>query len=148
MVVMDSAHAPGERPGDPPGPSAQDIPGVVAWDTLCHLVDVEVARARRYGHPFALVRVALESQAGAARLREVTGALRLHTRWADSVGIGAQGAVLVILRDTPADGALVALEKVRASLAEELGASAAGLGLSCASWRKGDDRDALLARLG
>ena len=57
-MMTDSVHPSGKAQGNRSESSAQDIPGVIDWDTLCHLVDVELARARRYGHPFALVRVA------------------------------------------------------------------------------------------
>ena len=74
------------------------IPGILDEQTLEHLLDVELARARRYEHPFSLLRVrASEIDA----LREMAGALRLHTRWADSVGVVDGAALLVILRDTP-----------------------------------------------
>ena len=125
----------------------ESIPGVIMPDTLRHLLDVELARARRYEHPFALLRVGAGDDA--ARLRAVAGALRLHTRWADSVGFDDDGALLVILRDTPADGARAFRDKLAASLEQELGAEvSAALRLSVAAWRKGDDRARLFARLG
>ena len=123
------------------------IPGIIEPETLAHLLDVELARARRYEHPFALLRLAAGGGLDAARLRSAAGALRLHTRWADSVGLGEDGALLVILRDTPAEGARAAVSKIRTSLEEELGESAAELELGMAIWRKGDDRERLLARL-
>lgn len=123
------------------------IPGIIEQETLEHLLDVELARARRYEHPFALLRVALGDELLPDRLRAAAGALRLHTRWADSVGLAHDGALLVILRDTPAEGARAAVAKIRTSLDEELGDLARELLLTSATWRKGDDRDRLLARL-
>jgi len=126
----------------------ETVPGVIMPDTLRHLLDVEFARARRYEHPFSVMRVCVPPPGDAAALRGVAGALRLHTRWADSVGFDSDGALLVILRDTPARGAGAVRDKVAVSLREELGAEAvAGLRLTCAAWRKGDDRARLLARL-
>lgn len=128
----------------------ESIPGVIMPDTLRHLLDVELARARRYEHPFAVLRAGVApSGDDAPRLRAVAGALRLHTRWADSVGFDDDGALLVILRDTPAEGARAFRDKVAASLEQELGAEvSAALRLSVAAWRKGDDRARLFARLG
>lgn len=123
------------------------IPGILDQYTLEQLLEVEFARARRYDYPFALLRVTKADGDGAV-LRRAAGALRLHTRWADSVGAFGDGALLVLLRDTHGDGARSAVAKIRASLEEELGpAAAAGLTFESASWRKGDDRERMLARL-
>ena len=121
------------------------VPGVLDEHVMSHLLDVELARARRYEHPFALVRVSIAGDA--ATWRRMAGVLRFHTRWADSVG-SFGGALLVILRDTGPDGARFALEKIGSSLSDEAAAPGEGtLRLAGASWRKGDDRAALLARL-
>ena len=121
------------------------IPGILDEQTLEHLLDVELARARRYDHPFSLLRVRTDN---IGALREVAGALRLHTRWADSVGILEGRALLVILRDTAREGAQTAAAKILGSLREELPVSImSALLLDSAAWRKGDDRSRLLARL-
>lgn len=139
-----SSHLLPDRP-DPPSAAAVAVPGVLDEHTMAHLLDVELARARRYEHPFALVRVTVSGDAAAAR--RLSGVLRFHTRWADSVG-SFGGALLVILRDTTPDGARFALEKIGASLSHEAAAAGGGaLSLASASWRKGDDRASLLARL-
>jgi hypothetical protein len=133
-----------DRP-DPPSAAAVAVPGVLDEHTMSHLLDVELARARRYEHPFALVRVIVRGDAAVAG--RLSGVLRFHTRWADSVGTFG-GALLVILRDTAPDGARFALEKIGASLSTEAAATGGGsLSLASASWRKGDDRASLLARL-
>jgi hypothetical protein len=133
-----------DRP-DPTFEAAVAVPGVLEEHTMSHLLDVELARARRYEHPFALVQVTVGGDAAAAR--RLSGVLRFHTRWADSVG-SFGGALLVILRDTAPDGARFALEKIGASLSNEAAAIGAGaLGLAGACWRKGDDRASLLTRL-
>ena len=121
------------------------IPGILDGQTLTHLLDVELARARRYEHPFSLLRVV----GGERRmLLEIAGALRLHTRWADSIGVLDGAALLVILRDTSLAGAQTAGVKILAALSEELAAPImAALVLDSAAWRKGDDRARLLARL-
>ena len=122
------------------------IPGIFDELTLEHLLDVELARARRYEHPFSLLR-ARASDIDA--LREMAGALRLRTRWADSIGILDGVALLVILRDTSLEGAQTAMVKILAALNEELPAPIMNaLEFDSAAWRKGDDRARLLARLG
>ncbi len=143
---MSTTSAPPRSTVPPSGDGVGELPGIIDADTLAHLLDVELARARRYEHPFAVLR--LTAPGGAAALRAAAGALRLHTRWADSVAAWG-GGLLVILRDTPVDGARAAVVKLRASLAEELGEDAAqALVLAYSVWRKGDDRNRLLARLG
>jgi hypothetical protein len=133
-----------DRP-DPPPAAAVAVPGVLDEHTMSHLLDVELARARRYEYPFALVRVSVGGDVAAAR--RLSGVLRFHTRWADSVGSFGD-ALLVILRDTAPDGARFALEKIGASLSTEAAATGGGaLRLASVSWRKGDDRASLLARL-
>lgn len=122
------------------------IPGILDEQTLQHLLDVELARARRYEHPFSVLRMRTND---IDALREVAGALRLHTRWADSVGILDGAALLVILRDTPNVGAQTAATKILEALNAELSAPIMqALVLDSAAWRKGDDRARLLARLG
>jgi len=141
--MNESTHAPTPLPPMPCDPPAA-VPGVLDEQTMSHLLDVELARARRYQHPFAIV--AVSTGGDAAAWRRVAGALRFHTRWADSVGAFG-GALLVILRDTQPDGARVAGEKIAASLAGELaGVHDGPLRLEIACWRKGDDRLGLLGR--
>ncbi|MFT5176803.1 MAG: hypothetical protein ACI8W7_005001 [Gammaproteobacteria bacterium] len=121
------------------------IPGILDEQTLTHLLDVELARARRYEHPFSLLRVRSSQY---SMLVETAGALRMHTRWADSIGIVDGTALLVILRDTSLAGAQTAAVKILAALSEELSAPMmSALMLDSAAWRKGDDRARLLARL-
>ena len=122
------------------------IPGILDEPTLEHLLDVELARARRYEHPFALLRVRTSDH---SVLRDVAGALRLHTRWADSIGILDQADLLIILRDTPSEGAHAVAAKILESLNGELPIPIMkSVELGTAAWRKGDDRSRLLARLG
>lgn len=128
---------------DPPLDAAVAVAGVLDEFTMSHLLDVELARARRYEDPFALVRIEAGSDPGTRR--RLAGALRDQTRWADSIGEFG-GALLVILRNTSPDGARFACEKIGTVLAGESGAAVA-LRLASASWRKGDDRASLLARL-
>ena len=121
------------------------IPGILDEQTLAHLLDVELARARRYEHPFSLLRVRSSEY---SMLVETAGALRMHTRWADSIGIVDGTALLVILRDTALAGAQTAAVKILAALSKELSAPIMkAVMLDSAAWRKGDDRARLLARL-
>lgn len=123
----------------------ESIPGVLDEATLQQLLDVELARARRYEHPFALLRVhVLDCNV----LRDVAGALRLHTRWADSIGVLDEANLLVILRDTPHEGARTVAAKILHSLTTELPVDVMHkVQLQSAAWRKGDDRARLLGRL-
>jgi len=133
--------------GGPGTPGVDGIPGILDEPTLAHVLEVEFARARRYEHPFSLLRVSVAGGDGRA-LRRVAGALRLHTRWADSVGTLAPDALLVVLRDTPPEAARAAVDKIRAAVTGEVGAEDAGvLVMESAAWRKGDDLERLLARL-
>ena len=135
----------GEEDRDQLVDKVERIPGILDEHTLQHLLDVELARARRYEHPFSLLRVRTDNMGA---LREVAGALRLHTRWADSVGVLDGSALLVILRDTAREGAQTAAAKILGLLREELPVSImSALLLDSAAWRKGDDRSRLLARL-
>lgn len=122
------------------------IPGILDEATLAHLLEVELARARRYEHPFSVMRVSLAE--GHGGLRHAAGALRLHTRWADSVGVFEGNTLMVVLRDTSADAALAAARKIREAARDEMGpAAAATMTLEIAAWRKGDDRQRMLDRL-
>jgi hypothetical protein len=93
------------------------IPGILDQQTLSHLLDVELVRARRYEHPFSLLRVRHND---CAVLLEIGGAFRLHTRWADSIGVLDGAALLVILRDTSLESAQTVASKTLAALSEEL----------------------------
>lgn len=123
----------------------ENIPGILDESTLQQLLDVELARARRYEHPFALLRVRILDS---GVLRDVAGALRLHTRWADSIGVLDDSNLLVILRDTPSEGARTVSAKILDSLTTELPVGVMHeVQLQSAAWRKGDDRSRLLSRL-
>lgn len=123
------------------------IPGILDEATLSHLLEVELARARRYEHPFSLMRVRVTEGHGGL-LRHAAGALRLHTRWADSVGACEDESIMVVLRDTSSEAALAAARKIRAAVRDEMGPqAAAAMTLEIAAWRKGDDRARLLSRL-
>ncbi len=133
-------------PPQGPGLGPESIPGILDEGTLAHLLDVELARARRYEHPFSLMRVTLPD-GPPARLRLVAGALRLHTRWSDSVGVFETDSLMLILRDTAAPAAHAAAQKIAAATREELGPLSTALRMEIVAWRKGDDRTRMLARL-
>jgi hypothetical protein len=143
----DEPHACGEAPAT--DPDLHGIPGILDADTLAHLLQVELARARRYEHPFTLLRLKMREGVGADNARRAAGALRLHTRWADSMGIATDGSLLVILRDTSEGGADAVVTKIAEFLREELSAPGPDIfELSSAAWRKGDDLARLMNRLG
>ena len=148
MMMPSPDNSPSEGSATPPAAGFDGIPGILDAATLAHLLQVEMARARRYEHPFTLLRLTVSDGVPDQDARRVAGALRLHTRWADSVGAEEDGSLLVILRDTPEAGARAAVAKIRQSLGHELEAPAGGqFRLASAAWRKGDDLARLMARL-
>ncbi len=124
------------------------VPGVLFGDALRHVVDVEIARSRRYGSPFVLLRVGLAAEPVSAEIRrKLAGALRAATRWADTVGAEDDGTLIVILRETDAQGAAAVVSKVQARVSEGLPASTASkVCIEKAAWRKGDDLVSLKGR--
>ena len=77
----------------------------------------------------------------------VPSALRAATRWADTVGAEDDGTLIVILRETDAQGATAVVSKIQARIAEGLPEStAAKVRIEKAAWRKGDDLVSLKGR--
>lgn len=124
------------------------VPGVLFGEALRHVLDVELARSRRYDSSFVLLRVGLVGDAAANDTRrKLAGALRSATRWADTVGAEDDGTLIVILRETDALGASAVVAKIQARVAEELMESGTSqVRIEKAIWRKGDDLASLQAR--
>ena len=128
------------------------VPGVLFGEALRHVLDVELARSRRYDSPFVLLRVFLASldehtAPDASMRRKLAGAVRSATRWADTVGSEGDGSLLIILRETEAAGADAVVEKIEARTAELLQESALNpVRIERAVWRKGDDLEKLKGR--
>jgi hypothetical protein len=136
-----------------PGPAPQRVPGVLMGEALRHILDVELARSRRYESPFVLLRVVVGAAAGfpgeqtAGIVRKVAGAVRGATRWADTVGAEDDGSLLIILRETDAGGAGAVVSKIQQRMEGLLdGSELARIRIEKAAWRKGDDLDSLRAR--
>ena len=127
-------------------------PGVLIGEALRHVLDVELARSRRYERPFVLLKVALEEcgldEVSQGRMvRKVAGAVRTSTRWADTVGRSDDGTLLVILRETDLPGADAVIEKMSRRISEALKEERApAVQILKSTWRKGDDLDAMTSR--
>jgi hypothetical protein len=139
-----------------PGPVTDRVPGVLTGEALLHVLDVELARSRRYESVFVLLHIELLPLSGDLPLntehvqqrRALAGAVRSATRWADTVGSEHDGSLVVILRETDAAGAAAVVAKIEAEAAMLLPAAAvAGLRIRQAAWRKGDDLPRLRARM-
>ena len=135
----------------PTPPGHGSIPGVLSGEALRHVLDVELARSRRYETCFVILKAVLDDAGWddltCVRLqRQVAAAVRAATRWADTVGRDDDGQVLVILRETNLAGADAVIEKMRTRIAEQSG-DAPPVRILKSSWRKGDDLDAMLRRL-
>ena len=129
------------------------VTGILDSSVLSHELEVELARSRRYEHPFALLRIKVAGVDGRlpaeALLHRLSGALRLVVRWSDSVAREAVDQYLLLLRETGVGGARTAAQNLLVALAAELPDAAQTLSFQVhtAAWRKGDHLGALLARL-
>ncbi|HET7520743.1 MAG TPA: GGDEF domain-containing protein, partial [Candidatus Limnocylindria bacterium] len=108
--------------------AAQDpLTGVASRRELLERLTVEVAEARRYSHPVAVVLVDIDGFAelnhahglaiGDAVLRDVALRLRVRTRAADALGRVGADSFLVVVPHTDERGAAVFADAVRRTLA-------------------------------
>lgn len=88
-----------------------DLPG---RETALYMLERLIAEWRRYGRPFALVRLELPPGEVAAALPRLREALRD----ADSLAAWGDGELLVLLPETTVDGAEIAADRLRASVRE------------------------------
>jgi hypothetical protein len=107
-------------------------------ETALYMLERLIAEWRRYGRPFAIVRLELPAEQVEAALPRLTEALRD----ADALAEWAKGDLLVLMPETDDAGARAAAERLRASVreipmlagvAEWTGGSAEGL-VSRARW--------------
>lgn len=112
-----------------------DLPG---RDTALYMLERLIAEWRRYGRPFAIVRLELP----AAAVADALPRLRETLRDADSLVAWGDGDLLVLLPETAVEGAESAAGRLRAAVrevpmlagaAEWTGGSAEGL-VSRARW--------------
>jgi hypothetical protein len=112
-----------------------DLPG---RDTALYMLERLIAEWRRYGRPFAIVRLELPAAQVAEALPRLRGALRE----ADSLVAWGEGDLIVLLPETGGEGAEIAATRLRtavreipmlAGAAEWAGGSAEGL-VSRARW--------------
>jgi hypothetical protein len=82
--------------------------------TARYLLERLIAEWRRYGRPFAIVRLELPAEELAAALPRLRGALRA----ADVLAEWGAGELVVLLPETDAAGADAAAERLRASVRE------------------------------
>ena len=83
-------------------------------ETASYLLERLIAEWRRYGRPFAIVRLELPAELLAEALPRLKGALRdadVLTHW-------APGELVVLLPETGEEGAEAAAERLRASVRE------------------------------
>jgi GGDEF domain-containing protein len=88
-----------------------DLPG---RDTALYILDRLIAEWRRYGRPFAVVRLELP----AAHVAEALPRLRETLRDADSLAAWGEGDLIVLLPETTAEGAEIAATRLRAAVRE------------------------------
>ena len=112
-----------------------DLPG---RESALYMLERLIAEWRRYGRPFAIVRLELP----ASQVAEALPRLREALRDADSLAGWGEGDLIVLLPETGAEGAETAAARLReavreipmlAGAAEWAGGSAEGL-LSRARW--------------
>jgi diguanylate cyclase (GGDEF)-like protein len=139
------------------------LTGVASRTAILARLDLEIAEARRYHHPAAVVLLdvdglrALNAEhgiaVGDAVLREVALRVRLRIRAADSLGRSGSDGFLAVLPHTDEEGAVAFADALRRRVAQRpirLGDAEAVVTLSAgvAVIQQGEDmdRDGLLAR--
>jgi len=88
-----------------------DLPG---RETALYMLERLIAEYRRYGRPFAIVRLELPAGQVAEALPRLRGALRD----ADSLVAWGEGDLLVLLPETAVEGAEIAATRLRAAVRE------------------------------
>jgi diguanylate cyclase (GGDEF)-like protein len=143
--------------------SVDPLTGVGNRSAVMQRLETEVAQARRYAHPVAIVLIDVDGMAainhehglevGDAVLREVALRHRLRVRGADALGRIAGDAFLAILPHTDEGGAATFADALRRRLAQrpigtEAGALAVTVSVGVAVMRPGEelDSDGLLTR--
>ncbi|MCU0734190.1 MAG: GGDEF domain-containing protein [Methylotetracoccus sp.] len=113
----------------------------------------QVARSRRYGNPFSVIRIRLEATRPSAEENEIVRGLseefRDRLRWADELGRLDHNSFLLVLPETTAERANLLGTKMREGPIM-LARSAEGwvLDVAVAAWQKGEDSRKLLRRVG
>lgn len=139
------------------------LTGVASRTAILARLDLEVAEARRYHHPAAVVLLdvdglgALNAEhgiaVGDAVLREVALRVRLRIRAADSLGRSGSDGFLAVLPHTDEEGAVAFADALRRRVAQRpirLGEAEAivtlSAGVAVIQQNEDMDRDGLLAR--
>ncbi len=116
-------------------------------------LDRQVARSRRYGNAFSVIRLRLEATHRPADedaiIRGFSHELRDRLRWADEVGHVGRNSFLLVLPETTGESAELLAAKMH-EIPRMLVLSTEGwvLDTVVASWQKGDDCRKLLRRVG
>jgi len=112
----------------------------------------QISRSRRYGNPFAVIRLTLRPPPAAAApartLREIAQEFNSQLRWADEIGRLDDATFLLVLPETPlrdAEELVAKLEHDRIALSGR--AEGWSISFAVTDWRAGDDARKLLARL-
>ncbi len=108
--------------------SVDPLTGVASRSAIIERLAVEVAQARRYQHPVAVVQIDLDNfaalngdhgiEGGDAVLREVALRTRLRVRAADALGRAGSDGFLAILPHTDEAGAAIFANALRERLAQ------------------------------
>lgn len=95
-----------------------DVTGVRNARAFREAAAAEIARARRYQHPFTVVCVDLGNRVGDAVLRSAAVTLRAALRATDLIARLGRDEFIVILPETSAAAGRLVLDKLRAGLAD------------------------------
>jgi diguanylate cyclase (GGDEF)-like protein len=95
-----------------------DVTGVRNARAFREVAAAEIARARRYQHPFTVVCVDLGNRVGDGVLRAAAVGLRAALRATDLIARLGRDEFIVLMPETPATAGHLVLDKLRAGLAD------------------------------
>ncbi len=126
-------------------PATVAASGLLSRSAVTHRLEAEVSRSRRYANPLSCIGVTA-ADSGAAAVGAVARALKGQLRWVDQLGQWTDDVLLVVLPETDEAAVAVLVDKLRDSLAEVGAAEGARLAVGCATWRRGESAEQLVAR--
>ncbi|MCB1876294.1 MAG: diguanylate cyclase [Chromatiales bacterium] len=107
------------RPVDP-------ITGLMGRTAMLHMLESQVTRSRRYGNPFSLIQVSLDSpydvdegaptELSEYSVRAISGTLKDQLRWADLIARMEDRRFMLILPETHAKDTVALVSKLRRGL--------------------------------
>lgn len=128
------------------------VTGLMNTKAILDALESQASRSRRYENPLSLLRLSLESSAGADELAETLHniglALKDQLRWADQLGMLDATTFLIILPETTmTDAKELAFHLANNRIPLPENSSDLSISFGAASWQKGDDPRKLLRRL-